>query len=162
MIAGVCALPNVSVSGWVCVSVHSSVNTVLCSSSSSSSGPAVAARSAVYFPSWWTTSYQISRHCLRACCPTTRSQRTSRLLLQSVARRGLWRPQPEPVSVRNEAWMSVDVLHGAWRENPQRSQRFAAHLLRCTCRHTHEADLRDDEAFRLFYPASWPQLWHLW
>lgn len=49
-----------------CVTARSSsVNIVLCSSSSSSSGSAVAARSPVYFLSWRTTSYQISRGCLR-------------------------------------------------------------------------------------------------
>lgn len=64
----------------VCVCRSSSVNIVLCSSNSSSSGSAVAACSTVCFPSWRTTSYQISRHCLLACCPTTRSRRISRPL----------------------------------------------------------------------------------
>lgn len=65
---------------WVCLCVcwSKSVNIVLCSSNSSSSDSPVAAHSAVYFPSWRTTSYQISRHCLLACCPTMRSQRISR------------------------------------------------------------------------------------
>ena len=84
----VCSLLNVCrymcrrVQVCVCVDVcrPSSVNIVLCSSNSSSLGSAVAAHSTVYFPSWRTTSYQISRHCLWACCPTTRSQRTSRPL----------------------------------------------------------------------------------
>lgn len=67
---------------WVRVSVcqSSSVNIVLCSSNSSSSYSAVAARSTVYFHSWRTTSYQISRHCFQARCPTTCSQRISRPL----------------------------------------------------------------------------------
>lgn len=69
---------------WACVSVDvcqsSSVNIVLCSSNNSSFCSAVAARSTVYFPSWRTTSYQISRHCFQARCPTTRSQRISRPL----------------------------------------------------------------------------------
>lgn len=69
MCAGVCAAECERVD--VCQS--SSVNIVLCSSNSSSSGSAVATRSNVYFPSWRTTSYQISRHCLRAavqpCAP---------------------------------------------------------------------------------------------
>ncbi len=78
MCAGTCAGECERVHVDVCRS--SSVNIVLCSSSSSSSGSAVAARSTVYFPSWRTTSYQISRRCLLARCPTMRSQRISRPL----------------------------------------------------------------------------------
>lgn len=61
----------------VCVPLSrpSSLNIVLCSSSRSSSGSAVAAQCTVYFPSWRTTSYQISRHCLQTHRPTTRSLR---------------------------------------------------------------------------------------
>lgn len=76
MCADTCAADCVSVD--VCWS--SSINIVLCSSNSSSSGSTVAARSTVYFPSWRTTSYQISRHCLLARCPTTRSHRMFRPL----------------------------------------------------------------------------------
>lgn len=72
MCAGTCA------GECLCVCWSKSVNIVLCSSNSSSSDSPVAARSTVYFPSWRTTSYQISRHCLLACCPTMRSQRISR------------------------------------------------------------------------------------
>lgn len=93
MCAGICAGRRECVFVDVCPS--SSVNIVLCSSSSSSSGSAVAARLTVYFPSWWTNSHQISRHCLRACCPTTCSQRISHplssgLVVHSVASAHSW------------------------------------------------------------------------
>lgn len=74
MCAGICAGERAS----VCQS--DSVNIVLCPSNISSSSSAVAARQTVYFPSWRTTSYQISRHCLLACCPTTHSNRMYRPL----------------------------------------------------------------------------------
>lgn len=87
-----CVQVYVLASARVCVCVDvcqpSSVNIVLCSSNSSSSGSAVAAHSTVYFPSWRTTSYQISRHCLRARCPTTRSPEEP-TFLQAVVQWGL-------------------------------------------------------------------------
>lgn len=83
MCAGICAGERECVFVDVCPS--STVNIVLCSSSSSSFGSAVAACSTVYFPSWRTNSYQISRHCLRACCPTTCSQRISHPLSSGLA-----------------------------------------------------------------------------
>lgn len=90
---------RVSVCPCGCVCRPSSLNIVLCSSGSSSSDSAVAARSTVYFPSWRTTSYQISRHCLRARCPTTHSQKTSRPL---SSRPSTVRPLPVP-----NYWLSL-------------------------------------------------------
>lgn len=78
MRAGICAGECEPLHVDVCRS--SSVNIVLCSSNSSSSGSAVAARPTVYFPFWRTTSYQISRRWLLACCPTTHSRRIYRPL----------------------------------------------------------------------------------
>lgn len=78
MCAGICAGECEPLHVDVCRS--SSVNIVLCSSNSSSSGSAVAARPTVYFPLWRTTSYQISRRWLLACCPTTHSRRIYRPL----------------------------------------------------------------------------------
>lgn len=106
---------------WVCVCVDvcrpSSVNIVLCSSNSSSSGSAVAAHSTVYFPSWRTTSYQISRHCLRACCPTTRSRRISRLLSSGLSYRGsahsqrLTAKQATHISISDNNSICSELMH---------------------------------------------------
>lgn len=117
MWAGTCAGSSVS----ACVCQCSSLNIVLCSSNSSSSRSAVAACSTVYFPSWRTTSYQISIRGLLACCPTTRSQRISHPLFsrQSWCGACLWGQQKEPLThlsvmrMVTAAWMSVDLARGA-------------------------------------------------
>lgn len=106
---------------WVCVCVDvcrpSSVNIVLCSSNSSSSGSAVAAHSTVYFPSWRTTSYQISRHCLQACCPTTRSRRISRLLSSGLSYRDsahsrrLTAKQATHISISDNNSICSELMH---------------------------------------------------
>lgn len=146
-----------------------SVNIVLCSSNSSSSCSAVAARSTVYFPSWRTTSYQISRHCLQVCCPTTRSQRVSRLLFSRLSYRRPcsstmteWqRSEPlTPLSDGARGGCSVDKC-GCASRGVTGKPAARTWLRRHSRSHIHWADVTDDTMFFALLPWQHPQFWQL-
>lgn len=166
MCAGTCA------GECLCVCWSKSVNIVLCSSNSSSSDSPVAARSTVYFPSWWTTSYQISRHCLLACCPTMRSQRisrppfSSRLSYSGASAHSWWlttrwttHTAVRPCELYQQ-WLVVsqltlregDVPDAVWWADPGLSYAFLQRYPR------NHIQSRCDCVFSLF-PWQPPQLW---
>ena len=136
---------------------RSSVNIVLCSSNSSSSGSAVAARSAVYFPYWRTTSYQISRHCLLAFCPTTRSQRISRLLFSRLSNSGAsacsQRRRDSKLNHSHRCQTCWRWLQRGWvwmtRKTPSQHQDLQCVFGNTQSSHILRADVTDDTVFSL-------------
>ncbi len=156
MCAGTCAGECERVHVDVCRS--SSVNIVLCSSSSSSSGSAVAARSTVYFPSWRTTSYQISRRCLLARCPTMRSQRISRPLSSGPSYSGA-SSCPRWLTPKWTSHTTASFMHSIDSDCSNLCQNvfISSNVSVCLQRYSHTEQMRHS----VFSTSPWqpPQLW---